>query len=83
LTEKARAIVVAIAGLSDEVRGEAFVGLTAGEGDQLLDLLWRVHANLAGRTPVAAERDRDAGMRRRPPHRRELAPDLMTAGGRP
>lgn len=79
LTQKARPIIAGIAALSDEVRGEAFAGLAAAEGDALIDLLRRVHVNLASRTPAAS--GGEAAMRpRRPP---TLAPDLAIVGGGP
>jgi MarR family transcriptional regulator, transcriptional regulator for hemolysin len=54
LTEKARPILARILDLSDEIRSEAFAGLTAAEGERLLELLARVHGNLSERvTPPA------------------------------
>jgi DNA-binding MarR family transcriptional regulator len=56
LTEKARPILAHILELSNEVRTEAFVGLSRDEGKQLIELLRRVHANLSERVPpLAAE----------------------------
>jgi MarR family transcriptional regulator, transcriptional regulator for hemolysin len=54
LTEKARPILARILGLSNEIRGEAFAGLSTREGQQLIELLGRVHANLSHRVPVMA-----------------------------
>jgi MarR family transcriptional regulator for hemolysin len=51
LTEKARPILASILALSNEVRAEAFVGLGEKEGRMLVELLRRVHANLAERLP--------------------------------
>ncbi len=51
LTDKARPIIAGIAGLSNEVRREAFTGLARDEGEDLIDLLRRVHANLT-QTPA-------------------------------
>jgi MarR family transcriptional regulator, transcriptional regulator for hemolysin len=79
LTAKARPIITSIAGLSDEVRGEAFGGFAPAEGQMLVELLHRVHGNLAGRAPASA----GSGPRRQPvPQPAERAPELMTAGGR-
>jgi MarR family transcriptional regulator, transcriptional regulator for hemolysin len=85
LTEKARPIIAGIAGLSNEVRREAFAGLAAGEGDDLIDLLRRIHANLAGRipAPAAAPRLCETSRRHRAPRRPDLAADLAVVGGRP
>ena len=49
LTDKARPILARILDLSNEVRGEAFVGLSEVEGRRLVDLLGRVHGNLTER----------------------------------
>lgn len=46
LTEKARPLLASILDVSAEVRGEAFAGLGDKEGEQLIRLLRRVHANL-------------------------------------
>jgi MarR family transcriptional regulator, transcriptional regulator for hemolysin len=51
LTEKARPILARILGLSSEIRGEAFAGLSARDAQQLIELLGRVHANLSHRVP--------------------------------
>jgi MarR family transcriptional regulator, transcriptional regulator for hemolysin len=84
LTEKARPIIAGIAELSDEVRGDAFAGLAAGDGARLIDLLRQVHVNLADAAPAAAVvagRHETAAPPR--PGRPELAADLALAGGRP
>jgi MarR family transcriptional regulator for hemolysin len=52
LTAKARPILASILGLSHEVRAEAFAGLSAREGQTLVELLHRIHANLAERVPA-------------------------------
>jgi MarR family transcriptional regulator for hemolysin len=49
LTEKARLILARILDLSNEVRTEAFAGLSEAEGRYLIDLLARVHGNLSER----------------------------------
>ena len=54
LTDKARPILARILDLSNEVRTEAFVGLSRQEGRQLIELLRRVHANLSERVPSLA-----------------------------
>jgi MarR family transcriptional regulator for hemolysin len=54
LTEKARQILARILDLSNEVRTEAFVGLSEAEGRYLIDLLARVHGNLSQRVPPHA-----------------------------
>jgi MarR family transcriptional regulator, transcriptional regulator for hemolysin len=55
LTDKARPILARILDLSNEVRGEAFAGLSRKEGQYLIELLRRVHANLSERvSPLAA-----------------------------
>ena len=51
LTEKARLTLARILDLSNEVRTEAFAGLSAAEGRYLVDLLARVHGNLSERVP--------------------------------
>jgi MarR family transcriptional regulator for hemolysin len=56
LTDKARPILARILDLSNEIRTEAFAGLSREEGRHLLELLRRVHANLSERVPpLAAE----------------------------
>jgi len=54
LTEKARLILARILDLSNEVRTEAFAGLSEAEGRYLIDLLARVHGNLSERVPSLA-----------------------------
>jgi DNA-binding MarR family transcriptional regulator len=54
LTDKARPILACILDLSNEVRTEAFAGLSHEEGRHLIDLLRRVHANLSERVPPLA-----------------------------
>jgi MarR family transcriptional regulator, transcriptional regulator for hemolysin len=54
LTEKARLILARILDLSNEVRNEAFSGLSEAEGRHLIDLLARVHGNLSDRVPALA-----------------------------
>jgi MarR family transcriptional regulator, transcriptional regulator for hemolysin len=53
LTEKARPIIKGIVGISNAVRREAFTGLAGAEGDDLIDLLGRVRANLAAGSATA------------------------------
>src|SRR5882724_11918929 len=56
LTDKARPILDCILDLSNEVRDESFVGLSQQDGQHLIELLRRVHANLSERVPpLAAE----------------------------
>lgn len=52
LTGKARPILDSILDVSSAVRAEAFAGLSAREGQMLVGLLRRVHANLAERVPA-------------------------------
>jgi len=54
LTDKARPILARILDLSTEVRREAFANLSEEEGRHLIDLLRRVHGNLAERVPPPA-----------------------------
>ena len=54
LTEKARLILARILDLSNEVRTEAFAGLSGPEGRYLIGLLSRVHGNLSDRVPSLA-----------------------------
>jgi len=54
LTEKARPILARILDLSAEVRREAFANLSEEDGRRLIDLLRRVHGNLAERLPPPA-----------------------------
>ena len=49
LTDKARPILARILDLSNEVRSEAFLGLSARDGQQLIELLRRVHRNMSQR----------------------------------
>ncbi len=51
LTDKARPILARILDLSSDVRREAFADLSEEEGRHLVDLLRRVHGNLAERAP--------------------------------
>jgi MarR family transcriptional regulator, transcriptional regulator for hemolysin len=81
LTDKARPVIAGIAGLSSEVRREAFAGLAAGEGDELLDLLGRIRANLAG--PAAAFVPKETSPRHPAPRRARPPADLAAAEGRP
>jgi MarR family transcriptional regulator, transcriptional regulator for hemolysin len=53
LTEKARPILARILDLSTAVRQEAFAELSEDQGRHLVDLLRRVHGNLAERIPTA------------------------------
>ena len=55
LTDKARPILARILDLSNEIRTEAFAGMSPQESRQLIELLRRVHANLSERIPLAAE----------------------------
>ena len=55
LTEKARLILARILDLSNEVRTEAFAGLSGAEGRYLIGLLARVHGNLSDRVPALAK----------------------------
>jgi MarR family transcriptional regulator for hemolysin len=54
LTEKARPILARILDLSNQVRNEAFAGLSEVEGRHLISLLGRVHGNLSERVPPLA-----------------------------
>jgi MarR family transcriptional regulator, transcriptional regulator for hemolysin len=82
LTAKARPIIAGIAALSDEVSGAAFVGFAPAEGKMLMDLLRRVHGNLAGPAPASAGTGRVSALRQRPAERpAERTPELLTAGG--
>ena len=51
MTEKARHILARILDLSNEIRTEAFAGLSDADGRHLIDLLARVHNNLSERVP--------------------------------
>jgi MarR family transcriptional regulator, transcriptional regulator for hemolysin len=51
LTDKARPILGRIWSVANETRDEALARLTAREAEQLLDLLYRVHATLSDREP--------------------------------
>jgi len=55
LTEKARPILARILDLSNEVRAEAFAGLSEVQGRHLISLLGRVHGNLSERVPPLAD----------------------------
>lgn len=54
LTEKARPLLARIIALSNEVRSEAFAGLSLADARQLIELLSRVHDNLSERVPPLA-----------------------------
>jgi DNA-binding MarR family transcriptional regulator len=54
LTEKARPILARILDLSNEVRNQAFAGLSEAERRHLIDLIARVHGNLSERVPPLA-----------------------------
>jgi MarR family transcriptional regulator for hemolysin len=54
LTERAWPILSRILAVSDEVKSEAFVGLSDAEGHALIEQLRRVHANLSDRVPPAS-----------------------------
>ena len=54
LTEKARPILARILDVSNEIRTDAFAGLSAADGQRLIDLLARVHGNLSERVPPLA-----------------------------
>jgi MarR family transcriptional regulator, transcriptional regulator for hemolysin len=54
MTEKARPILARVLDLSNEVRTEAFAGLSAADGRRLIDLMARVHGNLSERFPPLA-----------------------------
>jgi MarR family transcriptional regulator for hemolysin len=81
LTAKARPILARILGISTEVRNEAFLSLSAAEGQCLIELLTRVHRNLSARIPPLSpdalkngEDDAEAGPG-------ELAAELPAVGG--
>jgi hypothetical protein len=85
LTDKARPILACILDLSNEVRTEAFAGLSREDGRHLLDLLRRVHANLSERVPAMApaeflELDEPDGGTAERPSRADA--DLSPVGGR-
>jgi MarR family transcriptional regulator, transcriptional regulator for hemolysin len=85
LTDKARPILARILDLSNEVRAESFAGLSQREGQCLIDLLRRVHANLSERVPPLAAEEfadsdepKDAAMAAQP----SAGVDLSPVGGR-
>ena len=83
LTKKARPILARILDLSDEIRSEAFAGLTAAEGRCLVELLARVHGNLSERVtplPFAEYADLD-GPNNDPALRTARTADLSPVGG--
>jgi MarR family transcriptional regulator, transcriptional regulator for hemolysin len=53
LTERARPILARILAVSDEVKEEAFAGLSDSDGRALIEQLRRVHANLSERIAPA------------------------------
>ncbi len=84
LSEKARPILARILDLSSAVRREAFAELSEEEGWHLVDLLRRVHGNLAQRAPAPAptaspdiEPTKGRPIRRPGP----VAKDLVPVGG--
>jgi MarR family transcriptional regulator for hemolysin len=74
LTEKARPFLTRVLDLSTKVRSEAFADLSEEEGRRLIDLLRRVHKNLAepaalpaaAPSPTAREPGAPRRMRREP-----------------
>jgi MarR family transcriptional regulator, transcriptional regulator for hemolysin len=52
LTDKARPILGRIWSVANETRDEALAGLSPAEGDQLIDLLSRVHSTLSERESI-------------------------------
>jgi len=52
LTEKARPVLGRIWSVANETRDEALARLTPTEGEQLIDLLRRVHDTLSERVPI-------------------------------
>lgn len=65
VTEKARPIIDQIWQVAGETRAEALAGLAAAERTVLVELLGRVHANLAGLKPLD-EREQGAATARKP-----------------
>ena len=57
ITDKARPILEEILRLAQITRGEVLAGLSDAERTVLVDLLERMHANLAGLSPLAADPD--------------------------
>ncbi len=53
ITEPARPVMARLEAVSNELREEAFIGLSEAERDQLLDLLTRVRVNLSERARPA------------------------------
>src|SRR5438552_9584498 len=86
LTDKARPILARILDLSNEVRSEAFVGLSAQEGQQLTALLGRAHANLSERIPqltAAQYADLNEPGHRPAARASSVDADLSPVGGQP
>jgi DNA-binding MarR family transcriptional regulator len=54
LTEKARPLLTRVLDLSSEIRREAFADLSEEDGRRLVDLLRRVHGNLAESGPLSS-----------------------------
>jgi MarR family transcriptional regulator, transcriptional regulator for hemolysin len=84
LTEKARPILARIFDLSNEVRDEAFAGLSEVEGRHLISLLGRVHGNLSHRMPSRAVNelaDPDDPRARATARASGAAADLSLVGG--
>jgi MarR family transcriptional regulator, transcriptional regulator for hemolysin len=84
LTEKARRVLARILDLSNEIRSEAFAGLSVAEGRHMIDLLVRVHGNLSDRVPplaVAEYADLDESNNHTSP-RVAASADLTPIGGR-
>jgi MarR family transcriptional regulator, transcriptional regulator for hemolysin len=55
LTERARPILERILRVSDEVKDEAFAGLSNADGQALVEQLRRIHANLSEHATVARQ----------------------------
>ncbi len=88
LTEKARPILARILDLSAEIRREAFADLSEEEGRHLIDLLRRVHGNLAERgaavvAPRASAEAREPAASARIRARAAESCRLAGAGGPP
>lgn len=83
LTEKARPILGRIWSVANETRDEALAQLNPAEGEQLIDLLRRVHDTLSERIPVDHRDETDAPPPKIASHAAPASPRLNEAAEAP
>lgn len=76
LTAKAWPILGRIWSVANDTRDEALARMTPAEGEQLVNLLYRVHDTLSDRVPIGDGGEADSSPRRAAPIRRSLGETL-------